>query len=142
MNFKTRTRTQNLHIDENKEFSKKIKVVDSTYTNRMISNVRINIPDLEVPWEKRMNIDHYSLVEPLSCKISRNYTPKMRRIKIPEYKEYEYHITPFNDYTPFVGVDSKRPFGELHYRSKALTSREDFPKIDIQVDDKLNMKKW
>lgn len=134
-------RTQNIHVDVSKEFTKKIKHVDTTYTNRLISNIKVNVPDNVNYRLDRFDVDIYSLEKPLCCNISYNKKPKMIHINVPEYQEYKYNITPFNDYIPFVGNDTKRPYGEMYYRNKTLTSVNDFPKIDIDLDNKINMKK-
>ena len=141
MHFRS-NKTHNVQIDESKEFKKKIKNIDTTYTNKLVSRVKINVPDFENYRLDHFDIDTYSLKNPLTCNHYRNNNPiRMRHINIPEYSEYEYKIKPFNNYIPFVGNDTKRPYGELYYRNKTLTSVDEFPKIEIDLDNKINMKK-
>ena len=142
MHFRS-NKTQNIQVDQTQEFKKKIKHIDTTYTNRLVSSIKINVPDLDNGRLDHFSIDTHSLKEPLTCiHYQYNNSFRIRPIKIPEYQEYQYKIEPFNDYIPFVGKDTKRPYGEMYYRNKTLTPINELPKIQIDLDNKINMKKW
>ncbi len=135
----------NLHVDESQAFQKKLKQVDTTYTNRMISRVRINVPDVEDYRVGQFDVGEGDLETPLTCRIEANNSYMLRRmrpIKTPEFKPYEYKMRPFNDYLPFVENQPERPHGEIYFRKQTLTPLNEMPKIDTDLDDKINMKKW
>ncbi len=121
----------NLHIDDSQAFTKKLKHLDNTYTNRMISKVRVNVPDLTDYRASRFDIGADYLEGPLTCSIesnTNNMLKNIRPISTPEFKPYEYKMTPFNDYIPFVERQVERPHGELYYRRETLKPLSEMPK--------------
>lgn len=144
MNQYNQDKIPNIQINENQEFTKKIKHIDSTYTNSLIAKVKVNVHDLQDYRVRRFDIDPYSLSSPLICKIKNNnyYRIKNINIKTPKYSNSNIVIKPFNDYIPFVENTKHIPFGELYYRKQKLTSISKLPKLNLELDDKINMKKY
>ncbi len=135
----------NLNIDDSKSFSQVLKYRDHTITNRLISKIRINVPDLEDYRVSRFDIGESDLETPLICRIqSNNYNllNRARPISSPEFTPYEYRISQFRDDLPFVENMITRPHGETYFRHQTLTPLSKMPKISVDFDEKINMKKW
>ncbi len=93
----------------------------------------------------RFDIGENYLETPLTCRIEDNNNHMLRRmrpISTPEFKPYEYKMRAFNDYLPFVENVADRPHGEIFYRSQTLTPLSKMPKISVDFDEKINMKKY
>ncbi len=140
-----KTNKPNLNIDDSKSFSQKLSYRDHTLTNRLISKVRINVPDLEDYRVTRFNIGEDYLETPLLCKIQSNNNQLINRarpINSPEFEPYKYKISQFRDDLPFVENALERPYGENYFRNQTLTPLSEMPKISIDFDEKINMKKY
>lgn len=140
------TKEPNLQVDESKAFTKKLKEVDQTYTNKLIARVRVNVPEEDDYRVSRFDIGAEALDSPLLCKVqfdnSRKIFKTMRPIRVPKYTPYQIHITPFYDELPFVETPYTKPLGELHYRNKTLKPLSEMPKIDPDFNDKIKLTKW
>lgn len=129
---------------QSEEFSHKITEINNTYINKLISSIKVSVPEYNVNVD-RFHIDTYDIELPLTnLNMNNNPNLKMRNIHLPDYSEIDYVYSvkvPDNIY-PFSSNDPKRSNGENDYRNKTLKPINQLERIDVILDEKINMKKW